>query len=77
MSDTIKSLLPAGWTGGAMDYMRYLGCLGLLAECHVRVIDRDPDLAESIRTAIEEGAEICNVSIRRVMNAVYIEPKGG
>lgn len=36
------------------EHMRYLGCLGLLAECSV-YLDRDPELREQIEQAMEDA----------------------
>ena len=51
--------------------MRYLGVLGLLAECSVYVPE---ELRQSIETAMEQACADGCLKWRRVLNRVEIEP---
>lgn len=56
--------------------MRYLGCLGLLAECSVYVPE---DLRERIEQAMQDACADRSLRWRRVLNRIEIEadPQGG
>lgn len=51
--------------------MRYLGVLGLLAECAVHVPE---DLRESIERAMEDAETAGLVKWRRILNRIEVEP---
>lgn len=54
-----------------IDRMRYLGLLGLLAECSVHVPE---EIRESIERAFDDAAEDGSLKWRRVLNRLEIEP---
>jgi hypothetical protein len=55
-------------------YLRYLGCLGLLAEASVKV---DEDIRERIELAFEQACKHHPLVWKRVLNRIEIAPKEG
>lgn len=54
--------------------MAHLGCLNVLCELHVYVATRVPeaDEAESLRMAVEDGAAMHGLKVRRILNRLEL-----
>jgi hypothetical protein len=60
-----------GRTGGVNEHIRYLGALGLLAECFVYVPE---DIREMIEAAFKDACEANpNLKCRRLLDRLEIE----
>lgn len=58
-------------------YMRYLGCLKLLAECSVYLSGPEgEDLRECIGRAMNDACKNHPLTWRRILNRIEIEAKG-
>lgn len=55
------------------EYMRYLGCLGLLCECSV-YLDDEPELRDCIIMALDDACAHHPLQWRRIINRLEIEP---
>lgn len=56
--------------------MKYLGCLGLLAECHLHLSEsmESQETRECIRMALDDAKEAGLIKWRRILNRIEIDP---